>query len=86
MHQPVQDRICQSVVPQARVPLFRWQLTDHDRRVFPVPIIHDLQQGVALLGIHRFQSPVIQDQQLYPCQLTQQSGVTAIYLGLAQLK
>ena len=31
--------------PQARVPLFRWQLTDHDRRVFPVPIIHDLPAG-----------------------------------------
>ena len=86
MHQPVQDRICQGVVTQARVPLFSWQLTDHYRRVFPIPIIHDLQQCVALFGTHRFQSPVIQDQQLYPCQLTQQSGVTAIYLGLAQLK
>ncbi len=26
VHQPVQDRICQGVVTQARVPLFSWQV------------------------------------------------------------
>ncbi|MNR02332.1 hypothetical protein D3C85_1181780 [compost metagenome] len=39
VHQPVQDRIRQSVVSQARIPFFRRQLAHDHRRGFAVPII-----------------------------------------------
>jgi hypothetical protein len=43
-----------------------------------VSILDDFEQIAALVGIQRFRSPVVQDQQIKSCDRPQQLGVTAI--------
>jgi hypothetical protein len=68
----VEDGVGQCRVADDLVPVVDRHLAGDDQRAGAVAILDDLQQIALLFGKQRFRTPVIDDQQIDPSELTQQ--------------
>ena len=74
----IEDRVGDGGVSDDFVPAIDGQLAGDDNRAGFVSILDDFEQITALVGVERFWSPVVQDQQIKSCDRPQHLGVTAI--------
>src|ERR1700749_3083759 len=58
----IQDRVPQSWIPDNLVPATDGNLAGDQQRPFPFPVVDDLQQVAALLGVQWLRSPVGDDE------------------------
>lgn len=63
------------------VPVLDGELTGHDGRTAAVAVFHDLQQIAALLGEHRRQTPVIEDEQVDARKHFEEPGMLSVAAG-----
>ena len=78
------QRVSHSGIVQIIMPGTDRQLAGDDGRVRTVAILDYFQQVVSLILRQRFQTKIIKDEQVEPCQLSQEFAVTAVAAGDAQ--
>ena len=66
------------------MPEFYGDLASDDGGCMVVPVVDDLHQVPALFGGERRHGPVVQDQQLHPCQALQHAGIPPVAAGQAE--
>lgn len=78
MDKAIEDRVGNGKVSDDFVPAIDRQLAGEDDRTSFVSILDDFEQSMALVGVEKFWSPVVQDQQIKSCDRPQHLCVTAI--------
>ena len=78
MDEAVEDRIGIGRVANDRVPILHGELAGDDGRAAAIAFFQDFQQIVPGLGIERFQSPIIQNQQLDATERAGDAGIAAV--------
>src|SRR5882757_10597854 len=74
----IENRVGDGRVSDDFVPAIDGQLAgDNDRAGF-VSILDDFEQITALVGVERFWSPVVQDQQIKSCDRPQHPGIASV--------
>ena len=81
----VADGVGDGRIADVVVPFCHRQLTGHDSRFQVVAVIHDFRQVTALVLVHAYQSPVIDDQDIDSGNSCQKSDVGPVGPGQAQL-
>ena len=79
--QTIQDRVAESGIPHAFVPVLDGDLTGEEGRASPGAILNHLQQIPAFPIADRRESPVVQDQEVGFAELREQFAVCAIAAG-----
>ena len=78
VHEAIEDSVGDGGVADDVVPMLDGELAGDDRGATAVPVLHDFQEVAALLGEHRRQSPVIQDEQLDASKRLEQTSMPAV--------
>ena len=78
VNEAIEDRVGDGGVSDDFVPAIDGQLASDDDRTRFVSVLDDFEQITALVGVERFWSPVIQDQQVESCDRPQHPGIPSI--------
>src|ERR1700730_3983457 len=74
----IEDRVGDGGVSDDFVPAIDGQLAGDDNRTCFVATLDDFEQITALVGVERFWSPVVQDQQIKSCDRPQHPGIASV--------
>ena len=78
VNEAIEDRVGDGGVSDDFVPAIDGQLAGDDDRTRFVSVLDDFEQITALVGVERFWSPVVQDQQVESCDRPQHPGIPSI--------
>ena len=84
VQQAVQDGIGDGGFADDGVPVFDWALTGDDGGIFPIAVLDDFEQIVALGIVKRSEEQVVEDEQLDFGQTVKRFEMRAIGFGLEQ--
>ena len=80
----VQDGVCISWITDQLVPAGNWELTGNEGCAPAISVFEDFKQMVSGVAVERFQSPVVEDQQIDAGQALHTRGDAAIAFGKRQ--
>ena len=78
VYQAIENGIGEGRITDDLVPMFDRKLAGHHGRAAAVLILHDLQEVAPLLGGHRSESPIVEDQKLDARQAFKEPSMMAV--------
>ena len=85
VHKTVEDGVSEGRFTDNVVPCFDWKLAGDQRRATTMAVIGDLHQVAALAGAETVRPPVVEDQEIAPDELPEQTREAAVTVCQIQL-